>query len=72
MSHTTRIRGTSFIHDSDFGGYVEIVRGKKSLTIPSKDLEEFIACYVRDRLITKLERVSKNDILNLIRTAANK
>ena len=63
--HTTKINNTAFIHDGDYGTDIEIVVGKKRLTVPSADLKGFMASWVRDEKIAQLEQASDDEVLGL-------
>lgn len=59
--HTTKINQTVFIHDGDYGGDVEIRTGRGNITMPFLDLKGFIADYVRNKRIGKLESDEDDD-----------
>ena len=65
MAHTTKINETAFIHDGDYGTDIEIVVGKKRLTVPSDDLKGFMASWVRTEKIQRLEDMSDDEVLGL-------
>jgi hypothetical protein len=65
MAHTTKINDTAFIHDGDYGTDIEIVVGKRRLTVPSADLKGFMADWVRNERINALENMTDDEVLGL-------
>lgn len=64
--HTSKYGMTTFIHNGDFSGEIEIrdVRTGKEIEIPFLDLKCLMAQYVRDKRIAKLEQQTAEDILS--------
>lgn len=74
--HTTFINDTVFIHNGDYSGDVSIRYKEKkdqgsyeindqAIEIPITDLIDFVAEIQRNRLISKIEQMSSNELLNL-------
>jgi len=64
--HTTYSNGgTVFIHNGDYSGGVIIKHEGKEIEIPFDDITEFVALYVQNEKITKLENSSVNEILGI-------
>lgn len=63
MSHSTKINGTLFIHDGDYGEDIEICTSSAPVLVPFEDLKGFVANYVRDRKIRALEQMSDDELL---------
>lgn len=71
MNHSTKINDTDFIYNrrawpyGGFDGHVKIIRGKDSMNVPVKDLKEFVAEIFRDELISLVESMSADDVLEI-------
>lgn len=65
MSHTTTVGKTTFIHDGGLGGSVQIVQGENSVTVPYNDMRDFIAESLRDELISQIESLPTEAILEI-------
>ena len=65
MSHTTTIGKTIFIHNGGYEGAVQINRGDGSVTVPFSDLKDFVAEYLREELISQIECLPTNAILEI-------
>jgi hypothetical protein len=63
MSHSIKINGTVFFYNSDFSGDIDINHNGASVTIPFETLKDFVAEYVRDELISRLENESSDNLL---------
>lgn len=64
--HTTPIGDYTFVHDVDFRGNVEIVtREGERLSIPATILLKFAAEVVRTHRMSKLERATAAQLLDL-------
>jgi hypothetical protein len=64
MSHTTNHGGTRFIHNGDYSGEVEIQHSdQEAVWVPFSDLLQFVADYVRQEKIAKLEQASGREVL---------
>ncbi len=66
MSHTTQIQGYTFIHNGGFDGDVAIRRPDNTMQmlVPFDALKEFMAEYVRSKLIERLEEATADEILS--------
>lgn len=66
--HTFNGNSCIIHYNSDFSGNVEIVTGVKGdnrVQVSGKDLLDFIAIHVRDKMISQLENASTKDILGI-------
>lgn len=63
MSHTTKINETTFIHNGDFSGEVEIQHGEEFMNIPFAYLRGIVTEYVRYKRIAELERADDEEVL---------
>ena len=55
-------------YNSDLSGDVEIVtgiNGDRKVSVSGKDLLDFVANHVRDKMISQLENASTEDILGI-------
>lgn len=68
MAHSTQIGKTTFVHNGDFSGNVTIIRENNKLqveiTLPFKDLVDIVAERKRDLLISELEQLNTETILD--------
>jgi hypothetical protein len=68
MSHTTTAaRGTTFIHDGDYGGFVRIKpRGQPNaeVMVPFADLRELVFAYLRARRTERAEQATDDQFEN--------
>lgn len=63
MSHTSTIGKTTFIHNGDFEGEVEVRNGDQSMVLPFADIKGIVAEFVRNQRIEKLEQASVEELL---------
>lgn len=63
--HTTNIGDTTFSHNGDYDGIVEVRRLGGILSIPFEDLKEFVAEHVRTKRIGKMEDATTDEILGI-------
>jgi hypothetical protein len=63
--HTTEINDTTFIHHGSYEGDVILRRQNEELLVPFDDLKEFIARYVADARISRLENASADEVLGI-------
>ena len=68
MSHTTETNKANFIHNGDYEGEIVIVVGDQRVTVSSEDLKSFIASWIRNEEISRIENMSDNDLFfNVLR-----
>jgi hypothetical protein len=65
--HTTKINDSTFVHNGGFDGDVTIIRaqGADEITLPFEDVLEFVARYVQQERVSKLEQANAKEILGL-------
>ena len=65
MSHTTRTKQVTFIHDGDFNGDVKILFKGNELEIPMDDLKSFMAHFLRSKKHARIDGMSDKQILGI-------
>lgn len=65
--HTFDGSKTRFHFNSDMSGDCEIIEKEsgRSMKVPCEDILDFVANYVRNEKIGKLEQINTNDILGI-------
>lgn len=64
--HTTTIGNTTFYHNGDFSGEVEIVtKTMMRVSVPYDELKAFIAESIRTIKIAQLESATDDEVLGL-------
>jgi hypothetical protein len=66
MTHTTKAaQGTTFLHNGDYSGDVQIMRGHISqgaiLAVPFADLRELVFDYLRGLRIERVEQATDDE-----------
>ncbi len=62
--HTSRIGGTVFHHNGDYSGEVVITTADASkLSVAFEDLKGFVAQYLREQAIERIEQKRDDDVL---------
>ncbi len=65
MSHTFIVDNVNFIFNGDYSGMVKIIMSNNNIEIPCKAILEFVANYIRDKKIEKLEQMSSDEIFEI-------
>lgn len=70
--HSTKIKGTTFIHNGDFSGDIEIVSGSKRVEVPFEDIKQIVAEQRRNLIVDYVEQASAEQIFELYNVVVSK
>ncbi len=71
MSHTTKIRNSIFLHDSDVNATtdIKIIKNNKEIELSFYEIRDFVFKILKDKKIRQIEQMSDKEVTHLLLNA---